>query len=603
MFCLGVHRWAKIAEWILLSLMLTGVAMAAPVRVEDPATLLKLAEHEKTAGEQTFSTILDQLERRKSELSNPQLEHLQYLQAWLAAYRGDYVTSDRLVNNLIAGSRDSAIRFRVSLFQVNTLSERLRFEEALQKLTILLGELPEVTDPAVRAQALTSASYLFEDAGQYDLAINYADQLLNSQQAIDDYTCIAGFSKMGSLYRSEKLDGIEDKFQRSIEICEQVHDSLYANGLRYFVAKLEIKRGRAAEAVELLQKNYKDVQKSGYYMLMTEWDALLGDAYWNLRQVPQARYFAERVVSKSIGSKYAEALSLASNVLYQIEKQKGNTEAALAYHEKYMAADRNYQGSISDRALAYQVVQQELLSRKLQIDTLSKQNQILQLQQTLDHKATETSRLYIILLVAVLTFIAFWTYRIKRSQLRFMRQARRDGLTDIFNRQHFVSEAEQQLQYCRKSGREACLVLIDLDHFKAVNDTYGHAVGDRVLKRAVAACQAHLHSTDILGRLGGEEFGIVLPECTLEQVLGRAEQIRLAIVEVVRGDAADDICVSASFGVASTTRSGHELRQLLIHADDALYQAKREGRNRVSVSDGRAKPRLNAVGAATEEVQ
>jgi len=603
MFRLGVHRWAKIAGWILFGLMLTGAAMAAPIRVEDPAVLLKLAEHRKTAGDQAFSTILDQLERRTGELSKSQLEHLQYLQAWLAAYRGDYVTSDRLVNDQIAKLQDPTIRFRARLFQVNTLSERLRFEEALQKLTVLLGELPEVTDPTVRAQALTTASYLFEEAGQYELAINYADQLLNSQKTIDSDTCIAGFSKIGSLYRSEKLDGIEDKFQRSIEICEQVHDSLYANGIRFFVAKLEIKRDRPAEAVELLQKHYKDVQKSGYYMLMTEWDALLSDAYWNLRQVPQARYFAERVVSKSSGRKYAEALSLASNVLYQIEKQKGNTGAALAYHEKYMAADRDYQGSMSDRALAYQVVRQELLSRKLQIDTLSKQNQILQLQQALDKKAAETSRLYIVLLLGGLAFIAFWAYRVKRSQLRFMRQARRDGLTDIFNRQHFVNEAEQQLQYCRKSGREACLVLIDLDHFKAVNDTYGHAVGDRVLKRAVAACQAHLRSTDIFGRLGGEEFGIVLPECTLEQVLARTERIRLAIAGVVRGDATEEICVSASFGVATTKHSGHDLRQLLIHADDALYRAKREGRNRVSVSDGRAKPQLGTVVVTADGVQ
>src|SRR3546814_19020108 len=88
-----------------------------------------------------------------------------------------------------------------------------------------------------------------------------------------------------------------------------------------------------------------------------------------------------------------------------------------------------------------------------------------------------------------------------------MKLARRDGLTGIFNRQHFVSSAELQLQYCRKSARQACLVLIDLDHFKVVNDTHGHAVGDRVLKRAVAACQAHLSSTDLFGRLGGAEIG------------------------------------------------------------------------------------------------
>ena len=141
------------------------------------------------------------------------------------------------------------------------------------------------------------------------------------------------------------------------------------------------------------------------------------------------------------------------------------------------------------------------------------------------------------------------------------------------------------MQYCKKSARQACLVLIDLDHFKVVNDTHGHAVGDRVLKRAVAACQEHLRSTDIFGRLGGEEFGIVLPECTLDQALARAEQIRVAIATAASGDEAPGVPISASFGVASTTRSGYELRQLLIDADRALYRAKHEGRNRVSVCD------------------
>jgi diguanylate cyclase (GGDEF)-like protein len=199
----------------------------------------------------------------------------------------------------------------------------------------------------------------------------------------------------------------------------------------------------------------------------------------------------------------------------------------------------------------------------------------------------------------VLAFIGFWTYRIKRSQLRFMRLARRDGLTGIFNRQHFVKAAEQQLQYCRKTARQACLVLIDLDHFKLVNDTHGHAVGDRVLTRAVAACQELLRSTDIFGRLGGEEFGIVLPECTLEQVLERTERMRLAIATAAVGEDAPGIPISASFGVATITRSGYELRQLLVDADDALYRAKREGRNRVSVSDT-TQPRERSRDAETQ---
>ena len=239
------------------------------------------------------------------------------------------------------------------------------------------------------------------------------------------------------------------------------------------------------------------------------------------------------------------------------------------------------------------------MAKKLQVDTLNKQNKILQLQQSLDRSASETNRLYVVLLLTVLAFIAFWTYRIKRSQLRFMKLARRDGLTGIFNWQHFVSSAEQQLQYCRKSSRPACLVLIDLDHFKVVNDTHGHAVGDRVLKRAVAACQQHLRSTDIFGRLGGEEFGIVLPECTLEQALARAEQIRAGIANATSSEDVVVVAVSASFGVATVERSGYDLRKLLIDADDGLYRAKREGRNRVSVCDD-MQPRQRVAGVAVE---
>jgi diguanylate cyclase (GGDEF)-like protein len=270
-------------------------------------------------------------------------------------------------------------------------------------------------------------------------------------------------------------------------------------------------------------------------------------------------------------------------VLYEVDKKAGDSNGALANLEKYVAAHDGYLSRLSAKALAYQIVKQQVLAKKLQIETLNKQNQILTLQQKLNKKAVEASRLYIVLLLLVLASIALWTYRIKRSQLRFMRLARRDGLTGIFNRQHFVNEAELLLQYCRKSSRDACLVLIDLDHFKAVNDTHGHAVGDRVLQRAVEACKTYLRSTDIFGRLGGEEFGILLAECTLEQVLVRAEQIRLAIATTAAGEDAPGIPVSASFGVSSVAHSGYELRQLLIHADEALYRAKREGRNRVSV--------------------
>jgi diguanylate cyclase (GGDEF)-like protein len=332
-----------------------------------------------------------------------------------------------------------------------------------------------------------------------------------------------------------------------------------------------------------LSKNYDAVQGTRYPRLISEFDSILARAYLIAGNSALSKQFAQSAIDKGVKKEITKPLVDAYQVLYQVAQKEGDFQSALAFHEKYATSDKGYLNDVSARTLAYQMVTQQVLANKLQIDALNKQNQVLQLQQALDKKAAETGRLYVILLLTVLGFIALWAYRTKRSQLRFRRLARRDGLTEIFNRQHFVDAAGQTLEYCRKSARDACVVLIDLDHFKLVNDAHGHAVGDLVLKRAVAACQTHLRSIDIFGRLGGEEFGILLPDCALEAARQRAEKLRLAIAGLNDANAGIAFDVTASFGIAATNSSGYDLRQLLAHSDVALYQAKREGRNRVAL--------------------
>ncbi|GAA0889112.1 tetratricopeptide repeat-containing diguanylate cyclase [Rhodanobacter soli] len=592
-----------IVGWLLFGLSgSTAYAIVLPA-VDQSASLLKEADSSRTQNHDRFLELLQRLDKQAAKLPPEQQEYLHYLQAWQAAYVGDYATSDRLADMVLNHSQDSVLRFKTGSFMVNSLAERSRYEDAFRRLNLLLSQLHTISDPDARALVLTVAALLYQESGQYDLAWNYADQLSSETQQPNDWICKAGYAKLAALYKAGRLDGIDVQFQQGIDLCQKVGDDLYANGIRLYLARMALQRGHSEKAITLLKSNYDAVQRSGYSWLLSQVDALLAEAYLGAGQVTSSKQSALQVVARSAGNKYSESMSTAERVLYLIAKRQGNLQAALDHHERYMTSNKGWLDEVGTRALAFQIVQQQLLAKKLQLDTLSKRNEILQLQQTLDRKATETSRLYIILLMTVLAFIAFWTYRIKRSQLRFMKLARRDGLTGIYNRQHFVNEVELQLKYCRKSSREACLVLLDLDHFKAVNDTHGHAVGDRVLKRAVTACQAHLRSSDIFGRLGGEEFGIVLPDCTLQQVLARVELIRRAISTATKGGEVPDVPISASFGVTSTTHVGYELRELLVAADDALYQAKREGRNRINVSDGREKPCLSAVGVATEGVR
>jgi diguanylate cyclase (GGDEF)-like protein len=230
-------------------------------------------------------------------------------------------------------------------------------------------------------------------------------------------------------------------------------------------------------------------------------------------------------------------------------------------------------------------VRHESIANKLQVDALNRQNHALHLERELAGKAIETNRLYIAMLALILAFIALWAYMTKRSQLHFKRLSQLDGLTGICNRPHFIAQTERALEYHRTSGQEVCVILFDLDHFKAINDKYGHATGDFVLKRTVEACTAHLRESDIFARVGGEEFAVLLPGCEADVARQRAEQLRITIVTTnVHPDVAK-ATVSASFGVAASSRSGYELRQLMAHADAALYQAKHAGRNRVVLYD------------------
>jgi len=562
----------------LVPLFCAGIAAATP---DNPAALLKSVDELKTADNAAAKKILARLEAQFDTLSPQQQTFLRFLQGWQAAYEGDYTDALPKLNAVLAEPGDINLRFRAGVTAVNVLGIARRYEEAYARLNEMIELLPQVTDIDARHQGLNVASFLYERAGQYDLAIRYANEEIELQPK-GNSVCIGQTHRLRALYLSGKLAPDSDQYKAGIEACTKAHELLWVNFIRSDEAKLSLQQGRYADALRLLSEHYDEVQHAQYAELSSLFDALLARAHWKTGDAAAAQKFALGAIDKHIKGELTEATVDAYEVLYEIAKQQGDFANALDYHEKYAAADKGYLNDTSARTLAFQMVNQQVLDKKRQIDALNEKNQRLVLQQEVDAKTTETARLYIVLLIVVLASIAFWAYKTKRSQLRFMRLARRDGLTGIFNRQHFIEAAGDQLRYCAKSARDACVIVIDLDHFKSVNDVYGHATGDLVLKRAVKTCEDQLRSIDIFGRLGGEEFGIVMPDCALEQALRCAESLRAAIAAVSGSDARIEFPVSASFGIAATHTSGYDLRELLANADSALYEAKRQGRDRVA---------------------
>lgn len=167
------------------------------------------------------------------------------------------------------------------------------------------------------------------------------------------------------------------------------------------------------------------------------------------------------------------------------------------------------------------------------------------------------------------------------DQMELRRIAERDHLSGALTRRAFVAEMEKTIALHIRHGRPAALILIDIDHFKAVNDSHGHPAGDKAIRALADRMEAMKRPSDAFGRIGGEEFALLLPETTEDDASQAAERYRAAIAELVI-DHDPAFGMTASFGVAGLLDGDAEL--WFSRADMALYVAKRSGRNRVCIA-------------------
>lgn len=171
---------------------------------------------------------------------------------------------------------------------------------------------------------------------------------------------------------------------------------------------------------------------------------------------------------------------------------------------------------------------------------------------------------------------------LNQKQRDLERLTRQDGLTGLFNRNTFVELSQRELDRAQRQGSATTVLLLDLDHFKRVNDTWGHPAGDAVLRAVASLATATVRSTDLVGRLGGEEFIVLLPNTSAEAGRRLAEKLRARLENAPVRWEQTTIAVTVSIGLASTTAADkRDFDTLYTEADKALYLAKQRGRNRV----------------------
>ena len=186
--------------------------------------------------------------------------------------------------------------------------------------------------------------------------------------------------------------------------------------------------------------------------------------------------------------------------------------------------------------------------------------------------------------IMALTILAFsHIYEITREQSenRLLKLAQTDPLTGLANRARLNEAFDQQLKLSQREGTPVSLIALDIDHFKSVNDRFGHDAGDLALEHVAQIFQSRIRATDLASRMGGEEFVILLHNSSTAQAMKVAQKIRHALEQEPLDYQGQTIAMTLSGGVAELGQDGHDLRSLISHADRCLYKAKASGRNRI----------------------
>jgi len=565
----------------LLRAFAGGILLLAsyPVAAQSFDDSLKQADSVRTADTAQFNRILTRLDQSAERATPAQRMQLRLLHAYQPLLSGDYQASIRELKGLLASDPDVDLRYRAGAMLANNYALARQFGDGLEIMQRTLLLRHQVKDPNTRQQGLIVAAVLYNQVGQYRLGLGYADQVL-SHPLTPRNSCIAGGMHVESLLNLDALLD-DESVMAAIQQCQVLNEQIPAGLVISYLARKWFNQGKLDAADQLLEKNLVPIESTHFPRGIGEIRSLLSQVLFSKGDIEGAQFNANAAVAQRVGIANTPPLAAAYHILYEIADQRHDPTLALAYYKKYAEADKGYLNEVKTRELAYQIVRNENQQKNQQIELLNRRNNVLQLQQSVDRQAAQSSRLMMLFAVLAALSIAYWAYKTRRLQASLRRMAETDALTGICNRHHFTIKSEQSLAQCAKAGEHAALIMFDLDHFKLINDSYGHATGDWVLTRVAAECSAICRQMDHLGRVGGEEFAILLHGCDLKAATRIAEDCRVSLSRIDASESGYTFPITASFGASATSMSGYDLDKLLSHADQMLYRAKREGRNRV----------------------
>ena len=440
--------------------------------------------------------------------------------------------------------------------------------------------MPWTDNKTLKYLLLSSATDLYIDAGDLNKALDFSKKALEAakESHIPINICTAYDELGASLFKLQRYEQALLSDNTMIQLCDSIPAPLASAGGHLGKGMSLQKLGRHAEALQELEIALNGFQKMDYkigigYALLFTASSQISTAQYN-----SARNNLNKLIPILESLEQWNSLKDAYSYQSLLYEKEENYQSALQWFKKQFDAEKKVLDKTQALQIAKLQVEYEVNHKEQHIEQLTQENKLLALQKQSNQ---QQSLIIILVLIVIALFSILLWIRAQRERGVFKHMSQIDPLTKLYNHAYCYSIAETRFHECNRNHQPFTVVVADIDWFKFVNDTYGHAAGDKVLKSIADVLKSCFTERGIVGRTGGEEFTCFLPGVSAQQARDFVQNCREQVQPVV--DYGKKIEVTLSYGIAENQGRYHTLDTLVRDADDALYKAKRNGRNQIMI--------------------
>lgn len=562
--------------------LLAGVAHAQGTDIADA---IEHARHlSVTEAVPASQPVIDALMERLDEATPSQRAEIRLLYIRNLALQGANAEAIDRLEALLDGSLSDDQRLRALRLAANVGINMGRYEWGFTRLKAALELLPRIDDPAEETRILSLAGFVHSMVGDHERAIHYTSQAVEIAERAENVgqRCSSG-QVLAVAYRySEQFELAEEAASEALVNCRRADDHVHWGVVELELAYLALERDELDSAERWIDQGLDRLRKAVWVDGILTGEQLRARLAAARGQHRAAMELAEKLIvrvrERQFWEREAALHRLVASQLAEMDDFAGAYEHMVAHseaRERFLDEDRA-------RRLAILEVEFDVQRHEQELELLREQKRVAELEAQSRRQEARVRMLAAGFAGFLFIILVLLLIHVLRERRHFRRLSQLDGLTRVSNHTRFFDTARLLVEEAQRSGQPLVLAVGDIDHFKQVNDEHGHIVGDEALREVARVLRENFPGLGHVGRIGGEEFAVCLPEVRLDPVVDQLHKVRADLAAIEYG--ANGKPLTMSFGVAALGPD-ERLEELRRRADDALYRAKRGGRNSVVVAE------------------